>query len=254
MATATTPLVSNPSRGSGTRRAARTAGWLYLGFFVVGILGSYVVRSQLFAPDDPAATLANMTAHETLARVQIALELAIVLTQTLTAIWLYRLFAVVDGRAAAALAAFGMVNAVAILVSAAVLATSMDVAGDRSLAPAGDAAAAVQLLYVVSGHLWGVAAVFFGLWLLPMGLLVLRSGWLPPLLGRLLIVAGIGYVASAFVNYLVPSSGTAVALLQIPSILGELWIMAYLLLIGVRDHGSAPRRTPAEHPRAAWRG
>lgn len=67
---------------------------------------------------------------------------------------------------------FGMANAVAILESAALLGTALDVADDRSLAVSGGAAATVQLLYVVSGHLWGVGGMFFGLWLIPMGWLV----------------------------------------------------------------------------------
>ena len=109
-----------------------------------------------------------------LARLGIVLELGIVLTQALAAVWFYRLFRSVDTFAAGLVAVFGMVNAVAILGSAAVLATALDVADDASLAVSGGAAATVQLLYVISGHLWGVAGLFFGLWLIPMGWLVVR--------------------------------------------------------------------------------
>jgi hypothetical protein len=56
------------------------------------------------------------------------LELAIVLTQALTAVWFYRLFRNVGTLAAGSLTAFGMVKAVAILTSAALLATAFDVA------------------------------------------------------------------------------------------------------------------------------
>jgi hypothetical protein len=94
------------------------------------------------------------------------LELSIVLAQTLTAVWFYRLFHSIDMVAAGSLTAFGLVNPVAILTSAALRATTLDAAPHPSLAIAGDQAATVQLLYVISGHLWGVAALFFGLWLL----------------------------------------------------------------------------------------
>ena len=164
-------------------RTARTTGLFYLAFFITGILGSLVVRGQLFAADDAQATLTNLLDNEWLARVGIALELSIVLTQALTAVWFYRLFNSIDRLAAGSLTAFGLVNAVAILTSAALLATALDAATDASLTIAGGQAAMVQLLYVVSGHLWGVAALFFGLWLLPMGWLVLRSRWLPRALG-----------------------------------------------------------------------
>ena len=94
-----------------------------------------------------------------MARLGIVLELGIVLTQALAAVWFYRLFRSVDTFAAGLVAVFGMVNAVAILGSAALLATALDVADDRSLAVSGGAAATVQLLYVISGHLWGVGGL-----------------------------------------------------------------------------------------------
>jgi hypothetical protein len=124
------------------------------------------------------------------------------------------------------------------MISAAMLATALEVSDDTSLAAPGGAAATVQLLYVVSGHLWGVAGTFFGLWLIPMGWLVIRSRWLPRLLGWLLIVGGAGYVISAFVSYLADGADLVAGLLTVPAAIGELWIIGYLLIVGVREHGS----------------
>lgn len=70
------------------------------------------------------------------------------------------MFRSVDAFTAGSLAVFGTVNAVAILGGAALLATALEVADDASLTVRGGAAATVQLLYVASGHLWGVAALF----------------------------------------------------------------------------------------------
>ena len=201
--------------------------------FLAGILGSMVDRGQLFVADDAQSTWSNLVGHDSLARIGIALELAIALTQALTAVWFYRLFHGVDRFAAGALTAFGLVNAVAILGSAAILATAREVANDGSLAVTEGQAAAVQLLYVGSGHLWGVAAVFFGLWLIPMGRLATRSAWFPRPLGWVLITAGICYVLSAFTSYLFTSAGLAAQVLTIPSIIGEVWITAHLLIVGV---------------------
>ena len=220
-------------------RTARTTGLLYLGLALTGALGNLLVRGQLYDADHPGATLANLVQHEGLARVGIALELGIVLTQALTALWFYRLFRRVDSFTAGCLAAFGLVNAVAILGSAAFLATALDISNDTSLTVAGGAAPAAQLAYVVSGHLWGVGGMFFGLWLIPMGLLVLRSGWMPRVLGWVLVVGGVGYVLSAFVAYLFSGSEVAVSLLAIPATVGELWILGYLILFGVREHAPA---------------
>ncbi|PWK84936.1 uncharacterized protein DUF4386 [Lentzea atacamensis] len=225
-------------------RTARTTGLLYLGLAFAGALGFLLIRSQLFVANDPAATLANLVEHKTLARADVAFELLVVLTQALAAAWFYRLFRTADSFAAAGIAAFGLVNAVAILASAAMLGTALQVAQT----PAGDAAAAVQLLYLISANLWGVGALFFGLWLIPMGWCVLRSGWMPRALGWVLIAGGVAYVLNAFVRYLVPGADAFVDALALPATVGEFWMIGYLLVRGVG--GRAREETPAAAPAA----
>lgn len=234
--TAAQSVSRSDATGGGLRRTARATGLLYLGLAVTGALGFQVIRSQLYVADDPRATLSNLVENPPLARIGIVLELGIVLTQALAAVWFYRLFRRVDTFAAVLIAVFGTVNAVVILGSAAMLATALDVAGDSSLVVAGGAAATVQLLYVVSGHLWGVGGMFFGLWLIPMGWLVVRSAWMPRALGWLLMAGGVGYVLSTFVTYAFADVGLVADLLTVPATIGELWIVAYLIIYGVREH------------------
>lgn len=241
----TTAAPSRAVREPDLVSTGRAAGLWYLGLALTGLLGFLIVRPQIFDSNDAATTLAQLLEHEQLARAGIALELGIVITQTLAAVWFYRLFRSVDSFAAAAIAAFGIVNAVTILTSAAVLGTALQIA----LEPVGDPAALVQLMYLVSDNLWGVGAVFFGLWLMPMGLCVLRSGWMPRPLGWVLVVGGAGYLLSAFIRYLVPDAGAVVDLLAIPASIGEFWIIGYLLLRGVNRQAPAldPPSSPQGH-------
>jgi hypothetical protein len=231
--TATTTLRPEATK-SELIRTARTTGLLYLGLAITGLLGYMMVRNQLFVVGNPEATLANLTQHEFLARLGIVLEMGVVITQALVALWFYRLFKGVNTFAAGSIAAFGLVNAVAILVSAALLATALDVSQDASLTVGGATAATSQLLYVVSGHLWTIGGIFFGLWLIPMGWLARRSGWMPSVLGWILMIGGAGYVANALLSYLLPNAGPALDLLTMPATVGELWMVGYLCLRGVR--------------------
>jgi hypothetical protein len=225
------------------QRLARITGLLYLGNAITGIAGVLLIQPQLFAADDPSATLANLVEHESLARVGVAVELLMVVTMALTAVWFYRLFRPTEPVAASGIAAFGLVNAVVGSVTAALLATAATFALD----PVGDATATVQLLYLVRYNMWGVGELFFGLWLIPMGWCVLRTGWMPHALGWILVGGGIGYVLSPFIRYLadLPSVAEALAL---PASVGELWMVGYLLVRGVRRHAldEAPStgRTP----------
>ncbi|MGO4340388.1 DUF4386 domain-containing protein [Pedococcus sp. 2YAF34] len=237
MTTTKTRAGSTPDAiGAGLTGTARTTGLLYLGLAVTGAIGFQFVRGQLYVAGDPGATLSNLVDHTPVARLGIVLELGIVLTQALAAVWFYRLFRSVDTFAAGLIAVFGMVNATVILGSAAMLGTALDVSNDKSLAVPGGTAATVQLLYVISGHLWTVGGLFFGLWLIPMGWLVVRSRWTPRLLGQLLMVGGVGYILSTFVSYVFANADLMAGLLTVPATIGELWIVGYLIIFGLREH------------------
>ena len=221
-------------------RTARTTGLLYLGLAITGLFGYMIIRNQLFVAGQPESTLANLIQHKSLAGLGIVIELGVVITQALAAVWFYRLFRSVNAFAAGSIAAFGLINAVAILASAALLATALDVSKDASLTVGGGAAATAQLLYIVSGHLWTTGGIFFGLWLIPMGWLVRRSGWMPNLLGWILMLGGVGYIANTLLRYLVPDAGPALDLLTLPATIGELWMVGYLCVRGVRRPSPEP--------------
>lgn len=212
-------------------RIARTTGLLYLGLGLTGMLGFLLIRPLVFT-DDGAAGLGVLADGASLARLGLATEMGVVLTQALAAVWFYRLFRRYDAVAAGALAAFGLVNAVAILASVASLATALDIALD----PVGNAVGQVGLLVGLADNFWLAGSLFFGLWLVPMGMLARRAG-MPRTLGWILVVGGVGYVLSAFVTVLAPDAGVVGEVLVIPATVGEFWMIGYLL------HGGVFRRS-----------
>jgi hypothetical protein len=223
------------------QRTARVTGAFYLALGIAGIVGFLVARTALYVPDDADATLANLADRQGLARLGIAAEMTTVVAQALVALWFYRLFRGVDRFAAGALMAFGFMNAVAILVGAMFTVTALGTARGDVPAPDGDQAATAQLMYEFSGAAWGVGELFFGLWLIPMGLLVARSGFMPRFLGRLLMVGGGVYLLMAYLDVLWPDHPEAVvtALSLVPTA-GEFWIIGYLLIIGTRREAPEP--------------
>lgn len=218
------------------KRTARWTGVFYLGLAVVGIVGFLVVRAELFVADDSAATLANLIEHESLARLGVAADLSIVLFQALAAIWFFKLFRSENSFAAGSIAAFGLVNAAAIVVATAFSAVALLVAGDVALAPGADQAATVQLLYELNGAVWSIGGLFFGLWLIPMGYVVYKYKVMPVALGWVLMVGGIMYVISTYLDQVVadPSATVSTALTGVAT-LGEFWILGYLLIFGIRQ-------------------
>jgi hypothetical protein len=211
-------------------RTARITGLFYLGICVTAIFGYFIIRGQVFDPGDAAATLSHLAEQETLARLGIVMELGTGTLMALLALWFYRLFRSVDGFLAVAVMVLGELNAVALLGSTAFLGTALEVALDPSLA---GAAATAQLMYVVSANFWHIGTVSSGLWLIPMGLLVLRSGWMPRAMGWLLNIGGVGYVLYACTLTLAPDAAPLASVLTWPSV-SEFWMAGYLLVKGVR--------------------
>ncbi len=218
------------------KTTARITGLLYLALGVTGMLGFMTIRPMLYDATDAAATLANLSQEPWLAQIGVALELGVVLTQALVAFSFYRLFRTVDNFAAGAIAGFGMMNAAAILVSSMFLAVAQQLAVDPGIGLGEATAGTAQLMYELSSAAWSSGGLFFGLWLIPMGYVVLVSGWMPRLLGYILVFGGIGYVLSAFAPLLPAAySGTAEMALALLATVGELWMIGYLLTFGVRS-------------------
>ena len=159
----------------------------------------------------------------------------IVASQALAAVWFYRLFRSINPWAAWAVGAFGMMNAVAIMISAMSMGAIIDIANvtgtdvDNKLVQ-------VQLLIQLIKHAWGVGGLFFGLWLMPMGYIVVSSTCMPVWLGRMLILGGIGYLLTTFLGY-TGLKNSMMDLLTLPATVGEFWMIGYLLLYGIRTPG-----------------
>jgi hypothetical protein len=230
------------------KRTARGTGLAYLGLGIAGVIGFIFIRATLYEPGDAAATAANLVQHQIRARFGIVADLTVVLTQSLAALWFFKLFRAVDGFAAAAITAFGFMNSAAILVATMFSATALEVAVDGS-GPAGDAAATALLLYDLNAAAWGLGSLFFGLWLIPMGWLAWRSGYMPRLLGWILIGGGAGYILSTCVAYLAPDLSTLASALTVPATIGEFWMIGHLLAKGVNHRVAEPARPAEPAPR-----
>lgn len=244
MTTMTTSPTTNPNQSDAVQaqaslnRTARATGLWYLGVAITGLVGFILIRESLYVDGDPAATAANLIENATRARIGIALDLGLVITQTMAALWFYRLFRHVDSFAAASVAALGIVNAVAIMIATAFSATALATAIGDTPAPGGDSAANAQMFYDLNEATWSVAGIFFGLWLIPMGYLVLKSRTMPRVLGFVIIAGGIGYIVATYVGFLLPNAADAADSLTWIAAIGEFWIIGYLLIKGLRTPGT----------------
>ncbi|MDX3659126.1 DUF4386 domain-containing protein [Streptomyces sp. ID05-26A] len=210
---------------------ARTAGLLYLALVLLGTWAELVVRKSVHVPGDPATTAANIVAHEALFRWGLAADVLMAVVFVLLGLVLQRLLHHVDERAATALLVFVSVGAGSILLNLAFHAGALRVA----TGPVKDDGLALLLLDL-HGYGYTLGGVFFGLWLLPMGHLALRSGLFPKPLGVLLVVGGVAWVADPLIAFALPGApGLVRDVVSVPTSLAEFGLMLYLLVRGVRS-------------------
>lgn len=210
---------------------ARITGVWYLMLAIAGMIGFLTLHARIYVTDDPSQTLSNLVEHQALARTRLLFEFLIVVSQALAAVWFYKLFKDIRHVAAWSLAAWGMINAAAIMISAMAMGGAIEVA--TSTQDQQEKLIMIQIFAQFIKNAWGVGSLFFGLWLIPMGYIVVSTQRMPVWLGRVLILGGAGYLVSTFISYM-GVHGAWIEMLVIPATVGEFWMIAYLLIFGIR--------------------
>lgn len=213
------------------QRTARLTGVWYLMMAISGVLGFMVFHARIFDPTNSQTTLNNLIEYESTARIRLLFEFAIVVSQALAAAYFYKLFKSINEWKAWCVGIWGMVNSVAILISAIAIATAIHIASPSVMIT--DKVQLIELLSAINTNAWGIGGLFFGLWLIPMGSIITESKRMPIWLGRTLILGGVGYLLSVVVNYL-DIEVVNNDLLTIPATIGEFWMIGYLLIYGIR--------------------
>lgn len=221
------------------KRKAKTTGLLYLLFALTSIYGYLIVQPRILVNGDVAATAKNMLAYETLYRTCVAAGLVTNALFVLVVLSLYRLLKGVNVHWAKMMVALVLIAVPVSLLSDVLKLTALQaVKGEAllafSLPQAQDGA--VTLLKMV-GYGSQMICLFWGLWLLPLGLLVYQSGFIPRLFGILLWVNGAAYVISSFTFILLPGYQSTVSKLMYPAYFaGEVPLIFWLVIKGVKDH------------------
>lgn len=211
---------------------ARVAGIVYLVMGVFGAFSILYVPSSLIVPGDAATTANNIMASELLFRSGIVSGLLTQIIFILLVLFLYQLLKPVNKNHALLMVIFALVGIpIAMLNELNQFATLLLLSGADYLTAFATDQLHTQVLLFLNLHEYGVliAQIFWGLWLLPLGLLVFKSGFLPRILGILLMIGCFGYVIDSFALILFPSFKTIAQF----TFVGELLLPLWLLIKGV---------------------
>jgi hypothetical protein len=220
------------------QRQARRAGWLYLLVGLSAPFGLIYVPGRLIVSGSATLTADHIRASESLFRIGIASELFHQTVFIFLVLALYRLLKQVDKSQARLMVILGALVSVPIVFMNVVyeLAALALVSGSDYLSVfnKGQLDALAYMFLRIHGQGLIVAGIFWGLWLFPFGILVIRSGFIPRLLGWLLILAGIGNLAGSCTSILIPAYRHLIDPLVMILQCGELPVLVWLLVWGGR--------------------
>ena len=217
------------------QKTARTTGVLILMLVVLAPFSMLYVPSTLIVPGDATTTASNIVANESLFRLAIVSDSIVFLIEIALCALLYVLLKPVSKTlslvAAFARLAMTVIQGINLLTYFIVLLLLSGAGYLTVLAP--DQGQALVLLSLNAHEavvlIWGVA---FALHLLVAGYLVYKSGYLPKIVGGLLIVASLCYFTQSFGNILFPQSKALFASIGLLSIV-EIALPLWLLIKGV---------------------
>jgi len=217
-----------------TVKAARIAGAICLLEFLVGPFSLIYVPTVLVVAGDAAATAAKILAHETIFRIAIFADLYSGVLSLATSLALYRLFKDTDQFLAAVMVILGGVTVAPIffLNSLNWIAALSLIHNYLTIFNAQQQQALAMLFLHLHGEGNIVNEIFWGLWLVPFGLLVIKSGFIPRILGYWLLIDGFAYVVLNAIGILAPQFYDTAFTYAQPALFGELAIMLFLLIKG----------------------
>jgi hypothetical protein len=232
------------------RTKARLAGAFYLLTILTGIFAQGFISARLIVPGDAAATANNILSHDGLFRLGFAVYMIEMVCQIIMTVLIYDLLKPVNRSISLLAAVVGFIGCgIKTFSRLFYFAPLLVLGGTHYLSVfSGEQLNAVALLFLRVNDIGaGIALVFFGFYAILRGYLVIKSTFLPRILGWLGVLGGIGWLA-----FLSPPFGERVfSVIAVVGIIGSLVNIAWLLVVGVNEQRWREQASVAEA--SIWR-
>ena len=225
------------------RDPGRSTGFWYLVLIVLGPLRLLYIPKTLFVPGNAAATISNILANETLFRCGMVTDLICAVLLIVVTLAFYRLLGGADRYLATWLVILGgVMPAVLSFIGVGTDNSALYIAHGPHSVSAFDKAqrdALAMLVLHARDRVTTAAELLWGLWLIPLGLLVWQTRALPRFIAVWLGLNAAAYVAVSVTGLLWPELEGSVFAFTTPLRLGELVMTLWLLIRGARSYDVA---------------
>jgi hypothetical protein len=196
--------------------------FLYPLWAAIGIFSILYVPSKLIAVGDAVTTASNILANESLFRMSIAGTLFTHLIHIVVVLILYNLFKSVDKNQSKLIIILGLIGVPIAMFNEINSLTALILLNNPD-----------QMMFFLELHAVGViiASIFWGLWLLPQGVLIYKSRYWPKIFSILMILAGFGFLIGSFIQIISPHDSTLISLFEFLTI-GETLFMLWVIIRG----------------------
>lgn len=219
------------------KRDARMVGLIYLALTLTAPFRLIYIPTALFVHGDPAATAVNIASHELLFRLGIFGDLVTGVISLLLTFSLYHFFKDVDKKLAALMFVLGFMDTplyffntlndvgALLAVNGADFLTGFSQVQREGL---------MALFLRMHGEAISCAEMFWGLWLFPLALLILKSRFVPRVLGYWLILNGLAYLALCVSGVVFPAFEDGISQIAFPLQLGEVAFVLWMVVMGAK--------------------
>jgi len=226
--------MTNRNADISLRKAAIVAGFGLLIMSILAAFANFYVLPSLIVPGDAATTANNIMANELLFRIGICSFTIVIVLDVVVAWALYVLLKPVNKSLSLLAAWFRLVYATIFGIALANLFNVLRLLSDAdylTVFEIDQLYAQVMLSLNAFSDGWQIGYVFFGLHLFVLGYLVFKSGYIPKILGVLLIIAGLGYLIDSYAIFLLPNYEATIGYV---TFIGEVLFMLWLLIKGAK--------------------
>jgi hypothetical protein len=220
---------------SSINRTARIAGLFYLVYVIASIVADLFGH---FVFVDASATVSYIMAHESLFRIGVVISLFAQVLFLMAAWYLYVLLSSVNRNTALLFLLLNLGGFAMIICSHVNLVSSlMLVSGSDYLKIIQPDQLQAQATLFVNMYKTGstIAQIPYGVWLLPLGYLVFKSGFLPRILGIFLIVDCVGLLTYVCQRFIFPDYSAVAYPCWVIGFIAEVSFTLWLLLKGARE-------------------
>jgi hypothetical protein len=223
-----------------SKKTARVAGLLFLLMVLTGLFAELFFRQKLVA-GDAATTAQNVLNNAMLLRAGVLSDIVMALSYLFTALALYRLLRDVDRDLASMMVLFAAAGSVILLVNTLFEFLPLVLVNFQPGAlSVGQLQEMAQICFAANANGYMIGQVFFALWVLPLGLLICRSKFLPKVFGILFFIETVCGLLAVAAHYLLGGGAVTDALL-LPGTVAEFSFLLFLLIRGVK----APKQATA---------